>query len=67
MSKRRRKWIPCTPETMPQDFYDKKLKDAAGNTYVGYWRPDANAWDNDNTGWIEADIVAWKNMDIVEE
>ena len=67
MSKRRRKWIECTPDTMPQDFYDKQLKDAAGNLYIGYWRPDAGKWDNDNTGWIKAEIVAWKNIPIEED
>ena len=61
MGKRRNRWISCD-DIMPQDFYDKELKDSDGNILIGYWRPDANAWDHDEDGWIEADIVEWRNL-----
>ena len=66
MSKRRRKWIKCE-DAMPQDFYNKKLRDVNGEEYIGYWRPDANRWDNSEKGWVYAEIVEWKNIPIEEE
>lgn len=63
MANKKKRWILCS-DIMPNDFYDKELKDDEGNILVGFWRPDANKWENDDIGWIENNIVAWRNLPI---
>ena len=63
------KWIPCS-ERLPSDDNDYLVVDGDGEMAVGYYRDDADAWDNSCFGWLERDdedehptrlgkVVAW--------
>lgn len=63
------KWTPCS-ERLPSDDNDYLVVDGDGEMAVGYYRDDADAWDNSCFGWLERDdedenptrlgkVVAW--------
>lgn len=62
-------WTPCS-ERLPSDDNDYLVVDGDGEMAVGYYRDDADAWDNSCFGWLERDdedehptrlgkVVAW--------
>ncbi len=62
-------WIPCS-ERLPSDDNDYLVVDGDGEMAVGYYRDDADAWDNSCFGWLEREdedehptrlgkVVAW--------
>lgn len=46
------RWIPVT-EALPESFDDDVLVTDGEGCAVGYWRPDAQAWDSTDFGWLE--------------
>ena len=62
-------WIPCS-ERLPSDDNNYLIVDGDGEMAVGYYRDDADAWDNCCFGWLEREdedeqpirlgkVVAW--------
>ena len=45
-------WIPVT-ERLPESVDDDVLVSDGESYAVGYWRPDAQAWDSTDFGWLE--------------
>lgn len=45
-------WIPVT-EALPESVDDDVLVTDGESCAVGYWRPDAQAWDSTDFGWLE--------------
>ena len=48
----RPRWIPVT-EALPESIDDDVLVTDGEGCAVGYWRPDAQAWDSTDFGWLE--------------
>ena len=46
------RWIPVT-ERLPESVDDDVLVTDGEGCAVGYWRPDAQAWDSTDFGWLE--------------
>lgn len=46
------KWIPVM-EALPESVDDDVLVTDGEGCAVGYWRPDAQAWDSTDFGWLE--------------
>lgn len=46
------RWIPVT-EALPESIDDDVLVTDGEGCAVGYWRPDAQAWDSTDFGWLE--------------
>lgn len=46
------RWIPVT-ERLPESVDDDVLVTDGEGYAVGYWRPDAQAWDSTDFGWLE--------------
>lgn len=46
------RWIPVT-EALPESVDDDVLVTDGEGYAVGYWRPDAQAWDSTDFGWLE--------------
>lgn len=48
----RPRWIPVA-EALPESVDDDVLVTDGEGCAVGYWRPDAQAWDSTDFGWLE--------------
>lgn len=46
------RWIPVTA-ALPESIDDDVLVTDGEGCAVGYWRPDAQAWDSTDFGWLE--------------
>ena len=46
------RWVPVT-EALPESVDDDVLVTDGEGCAVGYWRPDAQAWDSTDFGWLE--------------
>jgi Lar family restriction alleviation protein len=49
----KKEWISVT-DRLPEEDQDVVVTDGDGYA-VGFWRKDAQTWDNTNFGWIERD------------
>lgn len=45
-------WISVSDRLPEKEYRDVIVTDGYGYA-VGYWRPDAKAWDNECYGWLE--------------